>query len=106
MKCCLISGLQGARLSPEYARWQGSQGMPRNGDLFLIEPDYDEETQTIELSGEVNPALPQVTWLVDDREVVSASWPYQADWQLHKGLHTLEMAGGGMRSEVVEFEVR
>ena len=118
-------------LPPEYAEWQESQGipspptrysplcpehgqiadalvitMPRNGDLFLIEPGYDEATQTIELSGEVNSALPQVAWLVDGQEVASASWPYQADWQLRKGVHTLEMAGGGMRNAFVEFEVR
>ena len=80
--------------------------MPRNGDLFPNEADYDEKTQSIELGGEVNSALPQVACLVDGREVASASWPYQADWQLRKGLHTLEMVGGGMRNEAVEFEVR
>ena len=118
-------------LPPEYAEWQESQGMsppptryspfcpehgqiadalvittPRNGDVFLLEPGYDEETQTVELSGEVNPALPQVAWLVDGEEIAAAGWPYQADWQMTKGVHTLEMTGGGRRSEAVKFEVR
>ena len=118
-------------LPPEYAEWQESQGMPapptryspfcpehgqiadalvitmpRNGDVFLLEPGYDEQTQTVELSGEANPALPQVAWLVDGEEVAAAGWPYQADWQMTKGVHTLEMSSGGRRSEAVKFEVR
>jgi len=118
-------------LPSEYAEWQESQGMPspptryspfcpehgqiadalvittpRNGDVFLLEPGYDEQTQTVELSGEANPALPQVAWLVDGQEVAAAGWPYQADWQMSKGIHTLEMTGGGLRSEAVKFEVR
>ena len=79
---------------------------PRSGDVFLLEPGYDEQMQTVELSGEANPALPQVAWLVDGQEIAAAGWPYQADWRIAKGIHTLEMSGGGRRSDAVKFEVR
>jgi penicillin-binding protein 1C len=79
---------------------------PRNGEVYLVEPGYDADTQTIQLSGEVDPALPEITWLVDGRKVATVEWPYDASLPLTKGRHLLEIAGGGRRSEAVEIEVR
>jgi hypothetical protein len=117
-------------LSPVYAQWQAKQGyshppilysplcpvdgvtadalvitLPLNGETFLIEPGYDLKTQTLQLRGEVDPFLPEVDWLMDGKKIATVSWPYETDWQLTRGKHRLEMAGGGMKSDPVEFEV-
>jgi len=79
---------------------------PRNGEVYLLEPGYDIITQTLQLSGEVDPVLPEVNWWLDGQKVTAASWPYEANWQMAKGRHHLVMKGGGMQSDPVEFEVR
>jgi penicillin-binding protein 1C len=79
---------------------------PRKGEVYLLEPGYERRTQTLRFSGEVDPLLPEVTWLVDGREVGTAQWPYETDWLIAKGRHTLEMVGGGKRSDPIPFEVR
>jgi len=79
---------------------------PRRGEVFLLEPGYDRAMQTIELSGEVDPVLPEVTWWVDGEKVAVVGWPYDSGWQMERGKHLLVMKGGGMQSDTVEFEVR
>ncbi|MFC2155412.1 penicillin-binding protein 1C [Acidobacteriota bacterium] len=79
---------------------------PRKGEIYLMEPGYDRRTQSLRFSGEVDPLLPEVTWLVDGRDVGTAQWPYETDWPMAKGRHTLEMVGGGKRSDPISFEVR
>ncbi|MGD2091055.1 MAG: transglycosylase domain-containing protein [Candidatus Aminicenantes bacterium] len=79
---------------------------PRNGEVYLLEPGYDISTQTLQLSGEVDPVLPEVSWWLDGQKVTASSWPYEANWQMAKGRHHLVMKGGGMQSDQVEFEVR
>ncbi|MCP4213121.1 MAG: hypothetical protein GY765_00625 [bacterium] len=79
---------------------------PRNNDVFLLEPGYERNTQTLRLEGEVNPSLPEVVWLVDGKKTSKKSRPYDADWPMTKGRHTLQMMGGGMKSDTVHFEIR
>ena len=79
---------------------------PRNGEVYLLEPGYDIRTQTLQLSGEVDPVLPEVSWWLDGQKVTAASWPYEANWQIAKGRHHLVMKGGGRQSDPVEFEVK
>jgi len=79
---------------------------PREGEVYLLEPGYDRSLQTLRFSGEVDPVLPGVTWLVDGREVSVVEWPYHADWVMAKGTHTLVMKGGGMQSDPIRFEIR
>jgi penicillin-binding protein 1C len=79
---------------------------PRNSEVYLLEPGYDMSTQTLRMSGEVDPVLPEVTWWLDGQKVTAAGWPYEANWQMAKGRHQLIMKGGGMQSDPVEFEVR
>ena len=79
---------------------------PRPHEVFLVEPGYDARTQSVELLAEVEPRLPQVTWLVDGAKVAQAAWPYKARWPLAKGRHRLEATSLALRSEPVEFEVR
>lgn len=79
---------------------------PLDGDIYLIEPGYDPKTQSIQLKGEVDPALPFIDWYVDGKKYVQAEWPYKTFFNLKKGKHTIEMVGGDMRSDPIEIEVR
>ncbi len=79
---------------------------PRRAEVYLLEPGYDRETQSLQLRGEVHPALPEVTWLVDGKPIAEVGWPYEATWQLESGSHQLQMAAGGKASDPVTFEVR
>jgi penicillin-binding protein 1C len=118
-------------LPPMYAEWQSSHGIqpmpstyspycpengitanalvitnPRTDEVYLIEPGYDRETQTLQLNGEVDPLLPEISWLVDGQEIAKAVWPYEIAWTMSKGRHLLVMSGGGLRSDPVAIEVR
>ena len=79
---------------------------PRPGEVFLIEPGYDPRTQTLGLTAEVDPPLPEVTWHLDGRPLAAARWPYDTTWQLRPGPHTLELIAAGKRSDPISFEVR
>ncbi len=79
---------------------------PRNDEVFLIEPGYDPRTQSLRLSAEVEPRLPELTWTLDGAPLAQRGWPYEADWQLQRGRHVLRAVAGASRSDPVEFEVR
>ena len=79
---------------------------PLNGDIYLIEPGYNTNTQSISLKGEVDPTLPWIDWYVDGKKYTRAEWPYHASFKLKKGKHKIEMVGSGMRSDAVEIEVK
>ncbi len=79
---------------------------PRQAEVYLLEPGYDRATQSLQLRGEVHPALPGIAWLVDGQQVAAVGWPYEATWQLRPGRHRLQMVAGGKASDPIEFEVR
>lgn len=118
-------------LPPKYAQWQASHNrqvpptryspycpvtgitanalvitQPFHGDIYLLEPGYDRNTQTLLLRGEVDPTLPEIAWLIDGTKIATVSWPYDANWPMTKGKHRIEMSGGGMRSDPIEIEVQ
>ncbi|MBN2441276.1 MAG: penicillin-binding protein 1C [Spirochaetales bacterium] len=121
----------GVYLDPGYAEWQSENGYhppptrysplcmpdeiavdalvithPQEHDIFIIEPGYNPETQSLELKGEADPPVGEIEWIVDKRLVATAPWPYSASWQLKKGKHTLYMKSGDKKSDTVVFEVR
>jgi penicillin-binding protein 1C len=79
---------------------------PRKDEVFLIEPGYDRRTQSVPLSAEVDPHLPEVTWLLDGAPVARVGWPYETAWPLAEGRHRVQLVAAGQRSDPVEFEVR
>jgi hypothetical protein len=118
-------------LPPGYAEWQSSHATlqpptrysplcpargltadalvitsPRQAEVYLLEPGYDRVTQSLQLRGEVHPALPEIGWLVDGQQFAIVGWPYEATWQLTPGRHRLQMVAGHRSSDPVEFEVR
>lgn len=118
-------------LPPEYSQWQAERGLeippttysplcppegitagalvvtnPRKDEIYVIEPGYDRETQTLELKGTSDPPVPAVEWIIDGLPVSMAQWPYSASWKLKTGKHTVCLQYKDRRSDVVEFEVR
>ena len=79
---------------------------PRGDDVYLVEPGYTRTTQTLELSVEVDPPVPSVTWVVDGQPVAEAPWPYEATWRLEPGQHEVWVEVDGRRSDPVPFRVR
>jgi len=82
---------------------------PRADTVFLIEPGYERDTQSLRLEAEVDPPVAQVQWIVttgESAEVAVASWPYAATWRLERGRHRVEVVAGERRSDPVYFEVR
>lgn len=117
-------------LPPEYAGWQADSRAevapaaysslcpldgpipgsvvityPRDGEVFLIEPGFARDTQSVRMSALVSGAVDAVTWTVDDRRVAVADWPYDAHWPLAPGRHTLEVSAPGQRGHRVAFDV-
>jgi penicillin-binding protein 1C len=117
-------------LPATYAKWQSENGQPpptrysplcpaeglaagamvithpRNADVFVLEPGYSQETQSMELAVEVDPPVAEIKWLVDGELVETSEWPYGGSWRLDKGTHTVQAVAGTRRSESVAFEVR
>jgi penicillin-binding protein 1C len=79
---------------------------PKAGDVYLIEPGYNRDTQSLELRGGADPAVSRVEWVLDDSVVANAGWPYTASWRLERGRHSLCMKSGDKKSEIVVFEVK
>ncbi len=79
---------------------------PHDGDIYLIEPGYNYQTQTIQFNGEVDPFVPEIQWLVDGRKHTTSVWPYNATWRLSKGKHRIVMSNGNNKSDPVYIEVR
>lgn len=79
---------------------------PLADDVFLVEPGYDLTTQTLELTVEVDPPVPTVTWYVDGRAVAEPGWPYDAAWPLAPGPHEVQVRIGDRASDPVTFHVR
>jgi hypothetical protein len=72
---------------------------PRAGEVFVIEPGYSRDTQSLALTAETTIAQADVHWRIDGTEV-SALWP------LEPGRHQVEAEVRGKRSARVAFEVR
>ncbi len=79
---------------------------PRKGEVFLIEPGYERRTQSLAFSAEVDPYLPEVTWLLDGAPVARVAWPYETAWPLAEGRHRVQLVAADRSSDPVEFEVR
>lgn len=78
---------------------------PHSGDTFLLEPGYDRTTQSVQLSAEVDPPVPSISFVIDGAIVAEAAWPYEASWTMVPGTHTLEVVSGDQRSAPVTFTV-
>jgi penicillin-binding protein 1C len=79
---------------------------PRQGEVFVIEPGYARSSQSLALTAEADLAQAEVRWIMDGREVATASIAQRPLWALAPGRHSLEAEVRGRRSAAVSFEVR
>lgn len=118
-------------LPPIYSQWQASKGVkppptnyspycpcegaisgailvskPQQGDVFVYEPGYNSETQSIELACQVSPIVDYVNWYVDGKKISRVKWPYSDSWKINKGNHEIYATSENMKSEVIQIEVR
>ena len=79
---------------------------PRQGEVFVIEPGYARQSQSLALTAEADLAQAEVRWIMDGRDVATASISERPLWALAPGHHSLEAEVRGRRSPRVNFEVR
>jgi penicillin-binding protein 1C len=79
---------------------------PREGDVYILEPGYDNRTQTIALQAEAAPSVRNVTWYVDGQPIGTVPWPFDSMWQLVAGEHVLEARTEDHEGPRVQFSVR
>jgi penicillin-binding protein 1C len=78
---------------------------PRNGAEYRFVADEPAARQQLVLKGRSGAG--PLTFLVDDAPYRRADAPYEVEWPLSHGEHTLQVvASDGSRSEVVQFRVR
>jgi len=64
--------------------------LPRNGEIYKIDPILRREYQEIPLKPKVTKNVQQLKWRVDGKEIVSAKYPFIAYWKLEQGKHTID----------------
>jgi penicillin-binding protein 1C len=79
---------------------------PSEGDKYLIEPGYDLETQTIEFQVYSDTRPEKMEWILNDILIGTSRWPYQLNWKMKKGKHSLKVRAAGIESRPVHFEVK
>jgi hypothetical protein len=79
---------------------------PRAGEVYLLEPGYDQASQRLPLRASVDPPAPHATWTLDGVVLERVAWPYTLTWALAPGRHELRVSAGGRTSAPVTFDVR
>lgn len=114
-------------LPPIYASWEASMGRippprtkegqpaetevlkishPNDGDRFLLEPGYDEATQTIRLQAEATLRFDTVVWSVNGKRFAETPWPYEALLPVKPGTWRIQVSAGNHTSDTVTIEIR
>ena len=63
---------------------------PRDGLTLVRDPTVPANHNTIAFQLEVDPAVPQVLWMVDGQPYKLASYPYTVRWELRAGEHVVQ----------------
>ena len=94
-------------LPARYAAWQDRMGLaraPRQGGVaqeptvrvtspgagILVRADPESPLSTLALEATVEPAVPQLLWLVDGEPFAVVDYPYSARWPIVPGEHRFE----------------
>lgn len=116
-------------LPPEYAEWEAESGRvrppvleklvdvatasdslritsPRDGDVFVFEPGYNPDTQSIELSVKTDETVTSVRWFVNGELLAEVQWPYIASLPITAGEYTIEARSADKTSEAVNLIIR
>ena len=74
---------------------------------LFFDPETPRELNTLSFRAQVEPAVPQLVWYVDDRPVATVSAPYTHRWRLEPGEHVVQarVAFSAARSRRVRLVV-
>lgn len=81
---------QAGTVGREQARAHVRIATPRDGTRYLRDPDVPASLATLGLHAVVEPASPQVLWMIDGRPFAVADYPYTARWPLAPGEHVIQ----------------
>ncbi len=79
---------------------------PRDGVTLVRDPTVPANHNTIAFQLEVDPAVPQVLWMVDGQPYKLASYPYTVRWQLRAGEHVVHAAMPFTRNRSAPVRIR
>jgi penicillin-binding protein 1C len=79
---------------------------PRDGVTLVRDPTVPANHNTIALQLEVDPAVPEVLWMVDGQPYKLASYPYTVRWQLRAGEHVVQASMPLTRSRSAPVRIR
>ncbi len=75
---------------------------PHSGDRFVLSDDQDN---LVRLRAIPEEPLPEIVWLVDGREIARVGPPYEAFWEMTRGLHEVTALGPGEEAAQIRFTV-
>jgi penicillin-binding protein 1C len=80
---------------------------PESGMRVFFDPETPRELNTLSFRAQVEPAVPQLVWYVDDRPVATVTAPYTHRWRLEPGEHVVQarVAFSAARSRRVRLVV-
>lgn len=80
---------------------------PESGMRVFFDPEAPRELNTLSFRAQVEPAVPQLVWYVDDRPVATVTAPYTHRWRLEPGEHVVQarVAFSAARSRRVRLVV-
>ncbi|MDH3976840.1 MAG: penicillin-binding protein 1C [Deltaproteobacteria bacterium] len=79
---------------------------PRDEEVYIYEPGYSEETQSIELRALVKVYTENLYWYVNDKILEPAKWPYKASLPMKPGTYAISFGTAKDRSEPVSITVK
>ena len=84
---------------------------PDNRDVFAIDPIVRREFQVITFRADFNDAVKLITWQLNNKVIVSRSYPFSVNWKLKRGKYHLRakallVSGRIIKSRVTRFTVK
>jgi penicillin-binding protein 1C len=77
---------------------------PVNGEIYMM--DSKNSNYEVKLDASSNLPITEITWYIDGREYDKVGPPYQTNWRLSRGVHTITAVGPGRSGDSVQLEVR
>ncbi|MDC7222539.1 MAG: hypothetical protein PQJ60_02295, partial [Spirochaetales bacterium] len=115
-------------LPSEYAVWEAEMGrekpphlgetyqndrapqltiiQPEEGDIYLFEPGYNRDTQSVELLLRTSLTPPTVSWYVNGRLHSQVPWPYTTSLKAEPGHYEIYAAYDTEKSPSVSIEIK
>ena len=66
--------------------------LPRDGDVYKIDPILRRDYQEIPLKPKVNENVKHLKWRIDGKEIISDKYPFIVYWELERGKHKIDFS--------------